>query len=178
MKISNDIQLVEQLRLGNQEAFASLFKKYYKLLNIEAFYILRDEMEAEDTVQGFFIDFWERQLYKNINSSIKAYFQIAIRNRCLKKIEKGTIIQKKLTDYQYTLTEIEDAEIELPVQQVFADELLANLSMQRLQAFTLVHCENKKYKDAALEMGISINSLKTHLKLAVKVLKQRLNEAK
>jgi RNA polymerase sigma-70 factor (ECF subfamily) len=178
MEILDDIQIVEQLRLGNQEAFETLFKKYYKLLNVSAFYILRDEMEAEDTVQGLFLDFWEKQLYKNINSSLRAYLKTAIRNRCLKRVEKGTIIQKKLIDYQYTLTEIETTESEQPAPEIFTDKILSDLSIQRLQAFTLVHYQNKKYKDAAVEMGISINSFKTHLKLAVKTLKEGLKNAK
>lgn len=176
MEILDDNQIVEQLKQGNQEAFKLLFKKYYKLLNVSAFYILRDEMEAEDTVQNLFLDFWERQLYKNINSSLNAYLKTAIRNRCLKRVEKGTQIQKKLVDYQYTLTEIEEAE-QVPAQEIYTEKVLANLSIQRLQAFTLVHYQNKKYKEAAFEMGISINSLKTHLKLAVKTLKEGLKSA-
>jgi RNA polymerase sigma factor (sigma-70 family) len=176
MEILDDNQIVEQLKQGNQEAFKLLFKKYYKLLNVSAFYILRDEMEAEDTVQNLFLDFWERQLYKNINSSLSAYLKTAIRNMCLKRVEKGTQIQKKLVDYQYTLTEIEEAE-QAPAQEIYTEKVLANLSIQRLQAFTLVHYQNKKYKEAAFEMGISINSLKTHLKLAVKTLKEGLKSA-
>jgi len=176
MEILDDNQIVEQLKQGNQEAFKLLFKKYYKLLNVSAFYILRDEMEAEDTVQSLFLDFWERQLYRNINSSLNAYLKTAIRNRCLKRVEKGTQIQKKLVDYQYTLTEIEEAE-QVPAQEIYTEKVLANLSIQRLQAFTLVHYQNKKYKEAAFEMGISINSLKTHLKLAVKTLKEGLKSA-
>jgi DNA-directed RNA polymerase specialized sigma24 family protein len=62
--------------------------------------------------------------------------------------------------------------------EIYPEKILADLSMQRMQAFTLVHYENKKYKDAALEMGISINSLKTHLKLAIKTLKAGLKSAK
>jgi len=177
MEILNDAQIIEQLKTGNWEAFEVLFKKYYKLLNVSAFYILRDEMEAEDIVQAFFVDFWERQLYKNINSSLKAYLCIAIRNRCLKKVEKESVAQKKLVEYQYTLSEIEEEE-EVFVPQVYPDKILADLSVQRMQAITLVHYQNKKYKDAALEMGISINSLRTHLKLAIKTLREGLKNVK
>ncbi|WP_184546278.1 sigma-70 family RNA polymerase sigma factor [Mucilaginibacter sp. FT3.2] len=176
MKILDDKQIVEQLAQGNQEAFKALFKKYYKVLNVAAFYILRDEMEAEDTVQALLMDFWEKQLYKNINSSLNAYLKTAIRNRCLKRVEKETSVQKKLTDYQYTLSEIEE-EIE-EVQEIYTGKILADLSVQRLQAVTLVHYQNKKYKQAAYEMGISINSLKTHLKLAIKILREGLKNAK
>jgi RNA polymerase sigma-70 factor (ECF subfamily) len=170
MKNLDDAQIVEQLKTGNREVFEVLFKKYYRLLIVTAFYVLKDEMDAEDIVQGFFVDIWERQLYNNINSSLKAYLTTAIRNRCLKRMEAETRVQKKLADYSYTISEIEEDIIVAP--QICPDKLLADLSVQRMQAFTLVHYQNKRYVDAAMEMGISINSLKTHLKLAVRTLKE------
>jgi RNA polymerase sigma factor (sigma-70 family) len=177
MEILNDTQIVEQLKLGNKTAFEILFKRYYKLLNVSAFYILRDEIDAEETVQEFFVDFWDRQLYCNINLSLKAYLTTAIHNRCLKKVEAETRLQKKLVEYSYGLTEI-DGEEEDQVPQICTEKMLAVLTVQRMQAFTLVHYENKRYKDAAFEMGISINSLKTHLKLAVRTLKDGYKNAK
>ncbi|GAA3979917.1 RNA polymerase sigma factor [Mucilaginibacter dorajii] len=175
MKNLEDAQIIEQLKTGNREVFEVLFKKYYKLLIVTAFYVLKDEMDAEDVVQGFFIDLWERQLYNNINSALKAYLTTAIRNRCLKKMEAETRVQKKLVDYGYTLSEIEE---DVVAPQIYPEKLLADLSVQRMQAFTLVHYQNKKYNDAAMEMGISINSLKTHLKLAVRALKEGLKSVK
>ena len=170
MKILNDAQIMELLVMGNKEALEMLFKKYYKLLTISAFYFLKDEMEAEDMVQAFFVDFWERQLFNNINSSLKAYLTTAIRNRCLKEIEKEAVRQKKIADYQYTISEIEE-EQEVICGEINVEKILADLSVQRFQAVTLVHYQNKKYKEAAYEMGISVNSLKTHLKLAFKTMR-------
>lgn len=163
--------------MGNKEALELLFKKYYKLLTISAFYILKNEMEAEDMVQAFFVDFWERQLFNNINSSLKAYLTTAIRNRCLKEIEKEALRQKRLADYQYTISELEE-EQEVICGEINVDKILADLSVQRFQAVTLVHCQNKKYKEAAYEMGISVNSLKTHLKLAFKTMRDGVKNAR
>jgi RNA polymerase sigma-70 factor (ECF subfamily) len=177
MKILNDTQIMELLKTGNKDALELLFKKYYKLLIVSAFYILKDEMEAEDTVQAFFVDLWERQLFHNINSSLKAYLTTAVRNRCLKKVEKETLLQKRIANYQYTISEIEE-EQEVPEQEINVEKMLANLSIQRLQAVTLVHYQKKRYKEAAFEMGISINSLKTHLKLAIKTLREGLKNAR
>jgi RNA polymerase sigma-70 factor (ECF subfamily) len=47
---------------------------------------------------------------------------------------------------------------------------------QKLTAVKMVYLEGKKYKDAANEMGISVNSLKTHLKSALKMLRLGLKE--
>lgn len=177
MKILNDAQLMELLVMGNKEALELLFKKYYKLLTISAFYILKNEMEAEDMVQAFFVDFWERRLFNNINSSLKAYLTTAIRNRCLKEIEKEALRQKRLADYQYTISELEE-EQEVICGEINVDKILADLSVQRFQAVTLVHYQNKKYKEAAYEMGISVNSLKTHLKLAFKTMRDGVKNAR
>ena len=51
---------------------------------------------------------------------------------------------------------------------------LNELPAQRQKAFKLVYMENKKYQDAANEMRLSVNSIKTHLKLAVKMLQEKL----
>ena len=51
--------------------------------------------------------------------------------------------------------------------------LLGELSTQRLEVFSLVYLEDKKYKEAAEEMGITVNSVKTHLRLALKTLQQK-----
>src|SRR5438046_3172773 len=127
MNILNDTQIIELLVMGNKEALEMLFKKYYKLLTISAFYFLKDEMQAEDMVQAFFVDFWERKLFNNINSSLKAYLTTAIRNRCLKEIEKETLRQRKLADYQYTISEIEE-EPEVARQEINVEKIMADLS--------------------------------------------------
>jgi RNA polymerase sigma-70 factor (ECF subfamily) len=174
MKTHEDIILLDRLKSGDVDAYEQLFIKYYKLLNIEAFALLEDEMEAEDQVQSLFVEIWHKQLYLHINSSLKAYLQKAIHNRCLKVIKKRKTAYRKFGEYTYSIdykTEenyAEQREIELNVSS-----LLSELPIQRSQAFNLVYIENKKYKEAADEMGISINSIKTHLKLAIKTLRSR-----
>lgn len=170
-----DKLILKQLKSGNTSAYKYLFEKYYTLLSAHALYLLGDEMEAEDTVQNLFIEIWDRKLYTYINSSLKSYLQKAIHNRCLNIIQKRKVVQRKLDQYVYTLNEI--AEINLPERYVAENSLtliLDALPSQQYLAFNLVHLEDRKYKDAAEEMGISINSLKTHLKLAVRGLKKRL----
>jgi len=54
-------------------------------------------------------------------------------------------------------------------------ELLREFPTQRQRAFNLVYLQHKKYHEVADNMGISVNSLKTHLKLAVKTLRNKLD---
>ena len=166
--------ILAKLKEGDLKAYETLFKKYYKLLNMHAFYILEDEMESEDVVQLLFSEIWERKLYDNIHSSLKAYLQISVKNRCLKILEKRKTARKRIDNYKYTLNEADDVEVEEDRDYNDLYGVLKELPQQRQQAFTLVYIEDKKYKEAANEMGITINSVKTHLKLAVKELRKRL----
>lgn len=170
-----DNLLLEQLKCGDVSACRQLFEKYYKLLAAQAFYLLADEMEAEDCVQNLFIELWNKKVFTNINSSLKSYLQKAIHNKCLNIIQKRKISQRKLNQYVSSLKET--AFINL-TEAYEADKSLTMIlhalpSKQHL-AFYLVYLEERKYKDAAAEMQISVNSLKTHLKLAVKGLRKRL----
>lgn len=47
------------------------------------------------------------------------------------------------------------------------------LPPQEMAAIRNVILEDKKYKDAAMDMGISVNTLKTHLSRALKILRKK-----
>ena len=48
---------------------------------------------------------------------------------------------------------------------------LETLAGQKRVAIQMVYMKGKRYQDAADEMGISINSFKTHLKSGLKILR-------
>ncbi|HEY9260800.1 sigma-70 family RNA polymerase sigma factor [Chitinophaga sp.] len=174
MNNNDDKLLLHQLREGDIKAYEQLFKKYYKSLTVDAYYLLKDETEAEDQVQSLFIEIWDKQLYHNITYSVKSYLHTAIRNKCLSFIEKGKNEHKRFNAYVNTLEdEINENVVENKETENRLNLILNELPIQRLRAFSLVYLEDKKYKEAAEEMGITINSVKTHLKLALKILQKK-----
>ncbi len=175
-----DMETTFQVKEENcLQSYEMVFKSHYKPLVLEAFFILKDEMEAEDLVQSFFAEAWERQLLQNINTSVKAYLHTSIRNRSLNLLEKRQNEKKKLDKYLYGKEEIVlDNQLERSESASMIKSILNELPKQRLEVVNLVYLEDKKYQEAADEMGISINSIKTHLKLAVKNLRARLNNLK
>jgi RNA polymerase sigma factor (sigma-70 family) len=176
---NNDDVLLNELKGGNMSAYKELFLKYHKLLSLDAFNILGDEMESDDVVQVLFIEIWDRKLYLNINSSIKAYLRTSVRNKCLSRLSKNATDKRRLDTYLLDFEEHTDVDV-LERNEITQgiDKIINELPGQRLHAFDLVYMQGKPYKEAAGEMGITINSLKTHLKLAVKTLKNRLHNFK
>jgi RNA polymerase sigma-70 factor (family 1) len=168
--------LLYELQLGDQNAHEQVFKKYYRALTLKAFLLLDDEMEAEDLVQNLFVDMWQKSHYQSVKSSLKAYLFRAVHNQCLMVLRKRKSTQRQLDVYTQSLDLGLEETSDLPddVQHNQIQVVFNELPSQRQKAFKLVYLDNKKYQEAADEMGLSINSVKTHLKLAVKVLQKKL----
>ncbi|OWK70692.1 RNA polymerase sigma factor [Pedobacter sp. AJM] len=174
MEIPDQI-LLKDLQNGNQSAYELVFKKYYKALALKAYLMLENEMEAEDLVQNLFISMWEKSQFLSVNTALKAYLFKAVHNQCLMCIRKRKTDQQRLHDYSHTLDLAAAEEVSADDgHEQLIQHALENLPAQRQKAFQLVYLEDKKYKEAANEMGLSVNSVKTHLKLAVKMLQEKL----
>lgn len=174
MNNNDGMLLLQRLRQGDIKAYEQLFVENYKTLTVEAYYFLKDEMEAEDQVQSLFIEIWDKQLYRTINSSVKSYLHTAIRNKCLSALEKKKTQHKRYNAYIHTLDDkVNGNPVERMETEKKVNAVLSELPSQRLKAFSLVYLENKRYKEAAEEMGITVNSIKTHLRFALKILQQK-----
>lgn len=168
--------LLDELKAGHKKAHELVFKRYYRALALKAFLILEDQMEAEDLVQNLFVDMWQKNHYQSVKTSLKAYLFRAVHNQCMMAMRSRKSTERRLEIYTYSLeTPVQqelDTEGDFPEREV--QMAFSELPMQRQKAFKLVHLDNKKYQEAADEMGVSVNSVKTHLKLAVKVLQRKL----
>jgi RNA polymerase sigma-70 factor (ECF subfamily) len=98
-----------------------------------------------------------------------------VRNKCLNHLARTKHAHKVVNEYAATLHGFAAREDSQPNElPPYLQRALGELPVQRLQAFKLVYMEDHQYREAAKEMGISINSLKSHLKLALKFLRMRL----
>jgi RNA polymerase sigma-70 factor (ECF subfamily) len=179
MTDQEQVILLENFKEGCEAAFERVFKIYYKSLHMQAFLLLKDEEEAEDLVQQLFLDLWNKKMYRNVQLSIKAYLHASLRNRCFNHLNKTNIknrLQSEYAGHEHRDQTCENG-FELEQEQLANSSVLTvldELPVQRYKAFSLVHLQDKKYQEAASEMGISVNSLKTHIKLAVRFLRMRL----
>ena len=169
--------LLQDFKVGSEAAFERVFKLYYKSLHLQALLLLKDEGEAEDQVQQLFVDLWNKEQYRKVQQSIKAYLHAALRNRCLNHLNKLSVhtrLQNEYAGHNSAHLQYENSLYEVRPSPPNLLSILAELPIQRRKAFSLVHLQDKKYLEAAREMGISVNSLKTHVKLAVRFLRMRL----
>jgi len=184
-----DILLLQQLKAGNEQAFAVFYGKYRKYLMVAAFSLLEDEMEAQDIVQDFFIDFWQRRLFNKIDPAynkgdggpIKGYIHRIIYNRCLDRIS-----QRK--SRQHRIEAMPSQDIACPPenrienrewqQQLGAALQAAINKVPPLSAkvFQLAYIQHKSRNEIASLMGVSPHTVKNQLLRAVKILRSQLKK--
>lgn len=172
MYCQQDIELVQRLKEHDLGAYDVIYLKYYKMLCVNAYFFLKNEQESKDLVQNLFLDIWEKKLYRQFHDDLKGYLFQAIKNRCLNQLEKWQTQQKARKGYAGLQEEAGESYLE--IQSEYGQQLttaLDNMPTQKKTAIQIVYLHGKRYREAAADMGISINSLKTHIRTGLNLLR-------
>ena len=172
-----DTQFWTAIQNNDRHAFEKLFRKYYEQLCSYATAVLNDSVQAEDVVQDVFIYFWEHRDMLDVKNSLRAYLYTSVRHQALKVLQKRVLEQKhnpQLTEYvEYLLSTEYTVEEEKAIRQI--KEVMQSLPEQCLKVFLMSSLEEKKYTEIADELGISINTVKTHITKAYRIIRQQIH---
>src|SRR3546814_15977287 len=91
-----DSKLVGLLREGDHAAFSEIYDRYWGILYLHEWKLVRDETVAKDGGQEHFISFWNKLEVLKVTEGMKAYvttavrYELFIRNRNIKlKMDKN-----------------------------------------------------------------------------------------
>jgi RNA polymerase sigma-70 factor (ECF subfamily) len=158
-------------------AFENAFEKWYKPLVTYSFTIIKDADEAEDLVQQVFINFWGKKSWENAHTSLKAMLYTAVYNASLNKLEQRKVreryanLRRADPDFELLHAEVDKREL----QKKF-NEALESLPEQCRRIFELSRLHQKKYKDIATELGISIKTVENQMGKALQLLRIALKD--
>jgi len=170
---NDDTPLLNALKFGKIEAFSQCYIKYRTRLVVYAISILGNESDAQDIVQDFFTDLYEKQLYNNINTSLKYFLYASVKNRCLNKIrndENRQRILKIISPSEDKLLSSE-GEIDLRWLQAEISSKIRNVAPLSSKVFELAYFRGMNRNEIAEQMRISPNTVKNQLLRALKIVK-------
>lgn len=171
-----DKNILELFQTSPKEALRLLFDAYHLKLCVYAVQLTDSFEMAEDIVQDFFVYFWEKKYYLNINQNLRYYLYFSVRNAAINALQKNKMLSmEELSGVDMSIPEEAADEEEQEERNKALLEKLEKLPPQELQAVKAVIMGNKKYKEAAEELNISVNTLKTHLARALKQLRKEYN---
>ena len=141
------------MSVNHLTSFKTLFQELYPgMVKIALFYV-HDLAIAEDITQEIFTRLWERREKLDMIDNLKGYLSNAIKNRCLNYLEHQQVVNKYQQDY-----------IEEFIQKVQIS--LEKLPPKRRQILEMSIVEAKSYQEIADQEGISLNTVKDHIKKA------------
>ncbi len=156
--------------------FAKLYERYYSNMVLFADSIIYDENEAKDIVQDVFADLWKETKKVHVYNSMKTYLYSCVKNKAYNRLKKLNIIDRHqdLLNEAYLFTcETQTHTNEELTKQIH--EVIANMPEKMREVLTMHVIQEMKYAEISEELGISINSVKTHLKRAYKRFRQEVN---
>lgn len=181
-------KLILLLRQGDDNAFRTLFDTYYAMLCHVASRILRDDPAAEAVADDVMFALWQRRQELAAGTRLKAYLLQAVKNRCINELRS---VQWRMAQASDRIDSADEANL---LATLFADEgqplgtlLCGELEHRLTQAidrltpqcravFTKSRYEQKSYKEIAAELGISVNTVKYHIKTALALLSDQLKD--
>lgn len=176
-------QLITGIKNGDVVAFEELYKQYYIFLCLIAEHIVRNPSDAEEIVSDVFVKLWNIREKIDITTSIKAYLVKAVHNTSVNYLERSKI-SKKLTDsLSNSDYELLAWDSDYPLGQLYEKEIINILDngIKTLpdacrQIFILSRDKDMKYNDIADKLGISVNTVKTQMKIALVRLRETLKD--
>lgn len=164
----NEKELLLQVAEGNQAAFKQLFLHWHQLLAGYVLRITESRELTEEIVQDVFMKIWMvRETLSGINN-FKHFLLVVSRNQAfdllkkqLKEQESKRVWQKENKPQLYiTDNDSETSRLSL------IDQAIDSLPPRRKEVYLLSRHERLTYNEIASRLGISRESVKTHLKLA------------
>ncbi|WP_298711530.1 sigma-70 family RNA polymerase sigma factor [Chitinophaga sp.] len=155
-------------------SFEQQFKSHYVHLCTIAYYVVDDRDAARDIVQDFYLDFWNRRHKIVILQDFKSYASGAIRYLAINYLKKAGRIRLEEIPVMEELAAGFPSEDKQAREARYAAvwEVLSRLPEQRRKIFLMSNQQNIKYKDIAATLGISVNTVKTQIRLALQFLRE------
>lgn len=173
----SDTEILKRFKTNREDGIQILFGRYYRPLVLYADDFVHSLSTAEDIVQEFFIRLWTDDYLENLlPRTLSSYLFTSVRNACYTHGHR-----KDIWNRRGDLTAETDipAEIALEMEQGIVERVdlaIARLPEQTRSVVTCILIDEMKYKEAAVELNISVNTLKTLLRNGLKTLRAELKE--
>jgi RNA polymerase sigma-70 factor (family 1) len=165
-----------KLHIVDLNALEALFREHYHFLCTSAYYVTGDEEAARDVVQEFFYYCWKKRDELVVVNSFKNYAFRAVKNGSLNylKYEKRNMPDPDLLFEGMMTDDFADRE-GWQLEEERNKALWAaidNLPQQRRLIFLLSNKNELTYAQIADQLDISVNTVKTQIRLAYQYLRR------
>ena len=173
-------KLLVRLKDGEEAAWKQVFSDHWLSMCFLALQYLSDEQLARGVASDVMSHLWEIRDTLTIKQSLRSYLLQAVRHRCLDilgsktaRAEKSALaidecLQAEMRDEDHPLNLLLEKELEASVIRV-----INTLPPQTRKVFLKSRSEGLTYPQIAEQLGISVNTVRYHMKLAFSILREK-----
>lgn len=172
----NDTNLNTQLRNGVHSAFLTIYNTYARELYFFTKKYIRENSVCDDIIHDSFLNLWNARARIKDSPSVQFYLFKIARNLVFKELKKQ-IASAQLFEYeQHHLLDVDGGDC---VESILVtkeynniyDLAINTLPPQRKRIFRMSREEGMSYKEIASHLDISNQTVKEHMSLAMKSMK-------
>ena len=178
---NEDVALIQRILAGDENAFASLIRKYQKQVHAQALRQINDFQIAEDIVQETFVQVYQQLETLEDPKLFPKWLYVIVNRRCIAWLRKNRLQTQPLEE-----TDISEIEIEAysryvagehvrttaEAQRDLVRKLLAKLKESDREVITLHYFEDMTSSEIGEYLGVSENTIKSRLRRARQRLKK------
>jgi RNA polymerase sigma-70 factor (ECF subfamily) len=169
----NDQDLLALYTTGDEQAFAEIYNRYHRSVYTYLLKFVKIPMLAEDLLHDVFITLWERREKIRVIQSFAGYLHRVARNHAINRIREilaDTEMREEVLLQLEPISPVVQAE-KISEYEKLMEQALQQMPPQRRKVFQLCREEGRTYNEAAQQLGLSRNTIKEHMVLAMRFLK-------
>lgn len=187
MKLYSKEELLQlnKLKKGNEKAFDYFFNKYYDFILGFCIQFIYNKPEAKGITQEAFINLWSsRQQIEKING-IESFLYTYAKSKCLNVIRdnkvkeryKSKTLNKKERALDYDILKSMNFDsLALTELEELITKSIDDLPEKSKVVFYKKRYENKKNKEIAQDLNVTVKTVEAHMTTALKILRLKLTE--
>ena len=171
-----ETEILKDIAAGSSKAFRALYSQWEPTLSSFIFQVTRSKVITAEIVQDVFLKIWMTRESLVEVKDFKAYLFVISKNRAINALKKSLAdlerIKKYASEVPFNEQPVEDDDAQLHFSLI--DEAIDQLSPRQKEIFLLHRHERHSYREIAEQLGIGKESVKTHLSLAIKSIKNHI----
>lgn len=167
-------ELLIRLIEGDSEAFEKIYYTYVERVYYFAYRYLNSAEDTEEIVQEVFTRMWENRRNINVEMSFSGYLLTTAKNTIFNEHRKKVNHQAYCAYIiQYMQRNMHNVEQEIVYKDLMelVDKTLAELPPKRREIFRLGRVQGWSHKEIAKKLSISEKTIETHMRLALRDIK-------
>jgi RNA polymerase sigma-70 factor (ECF subfamily) len=160
--------------MKDRSAFDVMFKEWYAQFVYYAYYFVADTEVCRDIVSDAFEYLW-RNFEKVEQTTAKAYLYTVIRTRCIDHLRRQNVHEDYVTATNLLGEKVEEIDLKQPDSRILRiRQAMEKLTPYNRQILESCYIHNKKYKEVAEELNVSVAAIHKNIVKALRVLREEI----